>query len=69
MIETCETSLIWLNETTYNCTVVENGLVCMKSNNKTKRSEDIKTFINVNLNLREEKQKRNKKLELYALKP
>lgn len=39
----------------------------MKPSNKTK-SEDIRDFINVNLNFREE-QKRNKKLELYALKP
>lgn len=40
----------------------------VKENKKKRRQSLSKTFVNVNLNLRG-KQKRNKKLELYALSP
>jgi hypothetical protein len=68
MIETCETFLTRANETTYNCSTGENGLLYKKS---LCCQDKAKTFINVNLNLRGRvrERKEKQKLELYALKP
>jgi hypothetical protein len=69
MIETCETSLTWLNETTYNCSIEENGLDTKKAPGRQseRRYQDLyKCKFELT---RERERKEKQKLELYALKP